>query len=236
MLVREWRFIAPALLFLGIAATDVGFLAHAPAMGDEPRSSPTGPPPPVAAQGQDANPNPAPGRMFVVGRVLDPKGEPVTSATVVIHARSLASVRPPYLTQQIPIADGRADRSGRFRIDAPRTSSSRHASFGAVALAPGYGVGWVELDPDDEQPTAADLAPAGESDPRAAIRRTRPARPRRLPLGRLDSTRAAAGPERASWPVRWCLLWAEGRQRLSRMAPAGDDRSRGPLHPPRRGP
>ena len=39
-------------------------------------------------------------------------------------------------------------------IDAPRTSSSRHEEFGAVALAPGYGVGWVELDPDDDQPTA----------------------------------------------------------------------------------
>ena len=26
--------------------------------------------------------------------------------------------------------------------------------FGAVAMAPGYGVGWVTLDPDDEQPTA----------------------------------------------------------------------------------
>ena len=55
---------------------------------------------------------------------------------------------------QIPIGDARADGSGRFRIDAPRTSSSRHEAFGAVALAPGYGAGWVELDPDDDQPTA----------------------------------------------------------------------------------
>src|SRR5262249_17799815 len=37
---------------------------------------------------------------------------------------------------------------------APRTSSSQHDYFFAVALAPGYGVGWVELDPDDDQPTA----------------------------------------------------------------------------------
>ena len=44
--------------------------------------------------------------------------------------------------------------SGRFRVDAPRTSSSRHEAFGAIALAPGYGVGWVVLDPDDDQPTA----------------------------------------------------------------------------------
>ena len=54
----------------------------------------------------------------------------------------------------IPLADARADGSGRFRIDAPRTSSTRHEEFGAVAMAPGYGIGWVGLDPDDDQPTA----------------------------------------------------------------------------------
>ena len=55
---------------------------------------------------------------------------------------------------KIPIGEARADGSGRFRIDAPRTSSSHNQAFGAVALAPGHGVGWVELDPDDDQPTA----------------------------------------------------------------------------------
>ena len=52
---------------------------------------------------------------------------------------------------------GRAisDGSGRFRVEIARTSSSREDSFGAVALAPGYGTGWVDgLDPDAEQPTA----------------------------------------------------------------------------------
>ena len=39
----------------------------------------------------------------------------------------------------------------------PRTSSARHHRFGAVAIAPGYGAGWVELDPDADQP-AADIA------------------------------------------------------------------------------
>ena len=64
-------------------------------------------------------------------------------------------MRPPYLRfYQIPIGDGRADGSGRFRIDAPGRHRRSHEDFGAVALAPGYGVGWVELDPDDDQPTA----------------------------------------------------------------------------------
>ena len=54
----------------------------------------------------------------------------------------------------IPIGDARADGSGRFHLDAPRTSSSRYDIVGAVAIAPGYGVGCVDLDPDADQPAA----------------------------------------------------------------------------------
>ena len=44
---------------------------------------------------------------------------------------------------------------GRFQAEVPRTSSSRHDDFGAVALASGYGAGWVDsLDPDIDQPSA----------------------------------------------------------------------------------
>jgi protocatechuate 3,4-dioxygenase beta subunit len=119
-------------------------------------AGPAAPPSSVAAPPDDADPSPAPGRMFVVGRVLDPKGKPVPRAAVMVHARILRPGPPPYhlYQRQIPIGDARADGSGRFRIDAPRTSSSHHNRFGVVALAPGHGVGWVELDPDDEQPTA----------------------------------------------------------------------------------
>jgi hypothetical protein len=65
-----------------------------------------------------------------------------------------SSPAPDVFRGQVPIGDARANVSGRFRIDAPRTSSSHHEAFGAVALAPGFGVGWVQLDPDDDQPTA----------------------------------------------------------------------------------
>ena len=136
MLSRKPRWIAPEWLILAVAGIGV-------TQAD-------------AAELDDAKPSPAPGRMFVVGRVLDPEGKPVPSATVMVHARILRPGPPPYrsLMIQVPLADVRADDSGRFRIDAPRTSSSRHDGFGAIALAPGHGVGWVELDPDDEQPAA----------------------------------------------------------------------------------
>jgi protocatechuate 3,4-dioxygenase beta subunit len=110
----------------------------------------------TAARPDDASPTPALGRMFVVGRVLDPRGNPVPGAAVMVHARDMTSVRAPLLSPRklIPIGDARTDGSGRFRMDAPRTSSARHEEFGAVAMAPGYGVGWVRLDPDDDQPAA----------------------------------------------------------------------------------
>ena len=36
-------------------------------------------------------------------------------------------------------------------MDAPRTSSAHHHLVGAVALAPGYGAGWVDLEADTER-------------------------------------------------------------------------------------
>ena len=94
--------------------------------------------------------------MFVVGRVLDPQGKPVVNSTVMVTARLKLAGRGDQFERMMPVPIGHAgsDGSGRFRLDAPRTSSSQYDTFCAVALAPGYGVGWVELDPDDDQPAA----------------------------------------------------------------------------------
>ncbi len=156
MLNDKPKFIGLTLLFLAATAAGAGDLAHGPAMNGGPKSSPPGQQWPATAKPNDAAPRPPPGRMFVVGRVLDQNGKPVPGATVAVHARSLPRGRVPYFLgrRQIPIGDARTDGSGRFRIDAPRTSSSHDEAFGAVALAPGHGAGWVTLDPDDEEPTA----------------------------------------------------------------------------------
>src|SRR5262249_10237819 len=97
-----------------------------------------------------------PARMTVTGRVLDPAGKPVPGAMVAVYAHSLAPAhnRPLTIRAQLPIGYARADGSGRFHIDAPRTTSSRYERPGVVALAPGHGADWVELDTDADQPTA----------------------------------------------------------------------------------
>jgi len=166
MLVHKLKLFALTCLFLCAIVTGPGYVTHSldafAKSGDGEPARNQGraePRPPELTQGHGAAdenaPRAAPGRMFVVGRVLDPNGKPVPGATIVVHARNLAQAAP-YLarTTQIPIGDARADGSGRFRIDAPRTSSSRHEAFGAIALAPGHGAGWVALDPDDDEPTA----------------------------------------------------------------------------------
>ena len=121
-------------------------------MKDEPKRTPAASQPPLAAK-----PNgPAPGRMFVVGRVLDPKGKPVPGATVMVQAWVRRSEVAVGTEGPSPVVIGHtdADGSGQFRLDAPRTSSWRNDEFMAVALAHGYGVGWAELDPDANQPEA----------------------------------------------------------------------------------
>jgi hypothetical protein len=148
---RQPRSIA--LMLLPVFTVLAAGSAH-PAPSDEPKSPQTSPPS-TAPNAAAANPTPAPGRMFVVGRVLDPEGKPVPDAAVMVHARNVTARQAPFTSRfkMTPLAGTRADGWGRFRIDAPRTSSTRQEEFGAVAMATGFGAGWVTLDPDDDQPT-----------------------------------------------------------------------------------
>ena len=84
MLSREPRSIV--LTLLSVVALAAG--ADGPARSDEPKGVGASPRL-TASKADDANPIPASGRMFVVGRVLDPRGNPVPGATVMVHARNL---------------------------------------------------------------------------------------------------------------------------------------------------
>ena len=154
MLFHKLRLITMPLLLLAAVAAGAGSLNRLLAMGDGPKSPPAARPAPVAAKPDDTAQRAAPGRMTVVGRVLDPQGREVVGATVMVYAATKqggGSDRP----TMVPVTIGQesSDRSGRFQIDATRTSSARHHRVGATAIAPGYGAGWADLDVDADQPT-----------------------------------------------------------------------------------
>jgi RNA polymerase sigma factor (sigma-70 family) len=147
MVLLNAKVAAFSLLLL---ATGAGFLARAVA-GNDPLVAQQ---PLAAANPADANQKPAPGRMFVVGRVLDPHGKPVPGATVMVSARAKLSGRGVERFNLNVIGRADADGAGQFRLDAPRTSSTRDDEFTAIAKAKGFGVGWAGIDPDADQPAA----------------------------------------------------------------------------------
>ncbi len=156
MQIHQWKSLSMAVLVFVAVAAGVGYWRDLFGRQDEPVKTPAGQTPPAAAKLDGTNAKP--GRMFVVGRVLDPDGKPVPNATAMVYAAqkqpgsggggSVERMKPSTIGQ------ARSDNSGRFQIDAPRTSSSRHHRMGIVAIASGYGAGWAEADPDAIRPGA----------------------------------------------------------------------------------
>ena len=83
MLVNKLKLGAVTCLLLVAVAAGARFVGQAPA----PQAGK--PDLPIALKADDAEGKPGPGRMFVVGRVLDPQGKPVPGATVMVYARSM---------------------------------------------------------------------------------------------------------------------------------------------------
>ena len=138
---RTLSIVRWTLLILSVLAIGEGSLAHALGSDEPSKTPPIGARIPAAAKTDEPNKKPTPGRMFIVGRVVDPTGKPVPGASVMVYARSKTSgpARGSVVERLYPKEVGRAasDGSGQFRIEAPRISSSSHEKFGAVALATG---------------------------------------------------------------------------------------------------
>jgi hypothetical protein len=157
MLVQKLEFLAITLLFLGTVATAAaGYGKFARTMKDEPVKTPAGQQPPTAnaAKPDSGQPKPTVSRMFVVGRVLGPDGKPVKGAVVDVltRPRSPRVGASDEIDEHALLGQAQSDADGRFQVDSPRTASTRVFEVYAVAAAPGHGLGWAELNPDDEQP------------------------------------------------------------------------------------
>ncbi len=153
MLIHKLKLTLLTVVCLVAVATGAGYLAHALAMEDEPRSNPQ---PRPAAKTEDTTRRPAPGRMFVVGRVLDSQGKPVPGAPVEVigRPRKVYSAADGF-GSSVLLGRGESDADGRFRLDAARTSSvGFFDGLYALTTAPGSGIGWASLNPDAEQPSA----------------------------------------------------------------------------------
>jgi RNA polymerase sigma factor (sigma-70 family) len=159
MLLHQLKITAMSLLLLAAVAT--GWLARSLAMKEEPVKEPSAPQARIAPRDADqpktttAKPDPA-ARMTVAGHVLDTDGKPLKGAVVDLITRP----RSPWVAASDDIdrfallGQAQADADGRFQVDSPRTGSSRVFEVFAVAAAPGYGLGWVELNPDAEKSVA----------------------------------------------------------------------------------
>jgi protocatechuate 3,4-dioxygenase beta subunit len=92
--------------------------------------------------------------MTVTGRVLGPDGQPAAGVPVEFIGRrrepavALKEIWSPYTV----LGRGRTDNDGRFRIEAPRTSSDAFVQVQVTASVPGVGFGWAAPNPDAEQP------------------------------------------------------------------------------------
>ncbi|SIN70411.1 RNA polymerase sigma factor, sigma-70 family [Singulisphaera sp. GP187] len=162
MFVHKLRLTALSLLLMTAVATGAGLLTHSLAMKEEVMENPAAPEAKIPPGDADrprpvANPDDVSlARMTVAGRVLDPDGKPVRGAVVDLVARP----RAPWVGASEDVApftllsQGQSDADGQYRLDAPRTASTRVFEVIALAAVPGYGLGWAELNPDAEQPSA----------------------------------------------------------------------------------
>jgi hypothetical protein len=144
---------ALSLLLIAAGATGAWCLAPAAARNQDPKIAP-----PLVTRPDAALPIdriPPPGRMFVTGRVLDPSGNELAGVPIEIIGRP----REPWVHSIVDIerhrvlGHGLSTAGGRFSLEASRTSFTRFFEVYALAAAPGFGLGWAELNANAGAPT-----------------------------------------------------------------------------------
>ena len=158
MLLHKTRLTAMSLLLLAAVATGAGSLTQLLAMKHEPLKTPAGQEarPATGSDRPEQAKVPGPGRMFVTGVVLDPTGKPAARVPVDMIGRPRGAwvATREYVDARVLIGKGETDADGRFRLDAARTTADGFFEVYALASAPGFGLGWVQLNADAKEPAA----------------------------------------------------------------------------------
>ena len=109
------------------------------------------------APSRSAAPSRAPAdRMTFAGHVVDWYSKPVVGAAVDLVGRPRRRLPDGTVVigRAVLLGRGTSGAQGRFRIEAARTSRSTFIGVHALALAPGFGPGWTDFEPDSERPAA----------------------------------------------------------------------------------
>ncbi len=140
MLLHKLRLAATSLLLLAVIAIGAGYHsmnASARSWKGEPPGEPhrktarTEPRPPE-------EPQPAPGRITVAGRVLDPDGRPLPDARVAVLAdrkRQVGDIDGRH--RNLVMGTAAADADGRFAFEFPEIPAPRLEHLSLIAAAPG---------------------------------------------------------------------------------------------------
>jgi RNA polymerase sigma factor (sigma-70 family) len=116
------------------------------------------------AKGKRAQPTRAPVKagevVQVRGRVLDQDGKPVAGADVALLGESKSNAAKDIRLSGKPLAHGRADGDGRFRLSVARTVLADYRAAYVIAGKAGHGLAWApaELEAPDQE-TLVRLAP-----------------------------------------------------------------------------
>jgi hypothetical protein len=114
---------------------------------------------PVRAVQEPAPAREEPAGATVTGRVVDPEGKPVPNARVAMLGLNIA-LSPP---RHEVLAQTTTGPDGTFPFEWPRYEISRDYSLHFIANAPGFSLGWANMNLRGEHPKAEiRLRPAGE--------------------------------------------------------------------------
>ena len=163
MLATKLKLTLLTLFVVGTIATGAGYINHLLATEKERMSAPLGGPSPIAAPRSPHPPmpdTPAPGRITMTGRVLDPSGNPAVSVPIDVIGVSRTPAAGTDVEKNAVVLLGQATTGvdGRFRIEAAGVSSARFLDVYVLAGAagPGSGFGCLRVHPDARE-AALDL-------------------------------------------------------------------------------